>query len=122
MSEKKRKTFLDIEAKSEILEKTKSGVERDDILKEYNIGRSAYYEIIKSESIIVNKVSKSENKKCKVFRQLKNNYLDAAVLEWFQQVRDRGDPVSGPLIREKALILNDKLDGSPDFKVSLYNK
>lgn len=38
-------------------------------------------------------------------------------------MRDRGDPISGQLIGQKALILNEKLNGSPDFKVSIntYN-
>lgn len=120
MSGKKRKTFLDVEKKCEILKKIKTGVDREVIFKEYDIGRNAYYNLIKSESQIISKVSKPENKQRKVFRHLKNELLDSAVIEWFQQVRDRGDPVSGPLIREKALILNGKLNGPSDFKVSTY--
>ncbi|GFU65059.1 jerky-like protein [Trichonephila clavipes] len=30
----------------------------------------------------------------------------------------KGDPISGPLLREKALKLNEKLGGSADFKAS----
>lgn len=55
-----------------------------------------------------------------MFREVKNKLLGATVIEWFQEVRHRGEPISGPLIREKALILNEKLYGSSDFKVSTY--
>ncbi|XP_033210483.1 tigger transposable element-derived protein 2-like isoform X2 [Belonocnema kinseyi] len=44
--------------------------------------------------------------------------LDAVLFEWFKQARDRGDPVSGPVMQEKARIFNEKLKGPQTFKAS----
>ncbi|UYV74046.1 hypothetical protein LAZ67_11001968 [Cordylochernes scorpioides] len=44
--------------------------------------------------------------------------LDAAVYTWFMQLRSQGQPISGPLISEKALEMNEKIGGNPDFKAS----
>ncbi|XP_033211057.1 jerky protein homolog-like isoform X2 [Belonocnema kinseyi] len=41
--------------------------------------------------------------------------LDAAVFEWFKQARDRGDPITGPFIQEKARILNEKFKKEEKF-------
>lgn len=118
MNKKRRNTFLDIESKTEVLKKIRSGIDKDKILKEYKISERTYFRLMTNESKILNRMEKPENKDRKVFRKVKDECLDAAVIEWFQQVRDRGDPVSGQLIREKALILNEKLNGSQDFKAS----
>lgn len=37
---------------------------------------------------------------------------------WFTQKRSLGEPISGPLLCEKTLQLNKKLDGPSDFKAS----
>lgn len=118
MKRRRNKTCLDLKSKIEVLRKIKAGVEKSKILKEYKIGETTYYKFMRDENELMNKVKKQQNKHRKTFRKLKSNYLDDAVLEWFQQARDRGDPVSGPLIREKALILNEKLYGPSDFKAS----
>lgn len=43
---------------------------------------------------------------------------DAALYKWFVQKRCEGIPLSGPMIQEKALILNSKIAGSDYFKAS----
>ncbi|XP_043474886.1 jerky protein homolog-like [Leptopilina heterotoma] len=118
MKQRRNKTCLDLKSKIEVLRKIRAGVEKSKILKEYKIGETTYYKFMRDENELMNKVKKQQNKHRKTFRKIKSNYLDDAVLEWFQQARDRGDPVSGPLIRERALILNEKLDGPSDFKAS----
>ena len=47
-----------------------------------------------------------------------NQTSDTAVYTWFMQIRGQGQPVSGPLICEKAMELNRKLGGKEDFKSS----
>lgn len=105
-----------MQAKCEILRKVTAGVDKVEILREYNISDNTYYNVIKNESEIINEVKKPHDKRRKVFRQVANKNLDSAVIEWFQQKRVQGDPISCPLVREKALILNEKLNGSKDFK------
>ena len=48
----------------------------------------------------------------------KDSKLEDAVYVWFTQKRSMGEPISGPLLCEKALQFNEKLGGSPDFKAS----
>lgn len=44
--------------------------------------------------------------------------LDKATFLWFTQEREKGVPIGGPLIQEKALQLNKKLNGDPTFTAS----
>lgn len=43
--------------------------------------------------------------------------LEEAMFLWFIQRRSKGQPISGPLLCEKALEINEKL-WPPDFKAS----
>ncbi|GFV07824.1 uncharacterized protein TNCV_305721 [Trichonephila clavipes] len=45
-----------------------------------------------------------------------NDVLDPALYLWFSQRRSKGDPISGPLLCEKALGLNEKFEGLADFR------
>lgn len=47
-----------------------------------------------------------------------NNKIDEAVFLWFAQERQKGIPISGPLIQEKALQLNELLKGEASFTAS----
>ncbi|PRD32087.1 UNVERIFIED_CONTAM: Jerky-like protein [Trichonephila clavipes] len=58
------------------------------------------------------------SKNRKTTREANNVLLDHALYLWFTQRRSKGDLISGPLLREKALELNDKLGGLADFKAS----
>lgn len=48
----------------------------------------------------------------------RNQDLDKATETWFLQKRSSNEPISGPLICEKALEINAKLGGPDDFKAS----
>ena len=38
---------------------------------------------------------------------------------WFEQEREHGVPISGPILKEKPLSLNNKLGRDPNFTVSI---
>lgn len=63
------------------------------------------------------------NKKArKVMRKADNDQLDEAVFLWFVQKRSQGIPVSGLLLREKAVQLHAQMyagESTPPFKASL---
>ncbi|XP_043470056.1 jerky protein homolog-like [Leptopilina heterotoma] len=118
MNRKMKRTFLDFETKAEVIKKIKIGVEKEEILQKYEIGESSYYKFLRHESEIMNTLKKPENKHRRLFKKLKNEYLDDAVIKWFQQTRDRGVLVTGPMIREKAKVFNEKLNGPANFKAS----
>lgn len=44
--------------------------------------------------------------------------LEKYMLLWCRERRDRNEPISGPLIKKKAKIFNEKLAGPSNFKVS----
>jgi hypothetical protein len=43
------------------------------------------------------------------------NKVHDALFLWFTRERERGNPLSGPIIQEKALQLNTLLEGDPNF-------
>ncbi|GFV98622.1 jerky-like protein [Trichonephila clavipes] len=59
---------------------------------------------------------KDGSKKRKTMREANDVVFDRAFCLWFSQRRIKGDPISGPLLCEKALELNEKLGGLADFK------
>ena len=56
--------------------------------------------------------------KRKTARSANNKALEDAMYMWFTQRRSLGEPISGPLICEKALQFNEQLNGPKDFKAS----
>jgi len=57
-------------------------------------------------------------KRRKVMKVAKYQDLDKAMEIWFIQKRSLNEPISGPLLCEKALEMNTKLKGPEDFKAS----
>ncbi|GFW79675.1 jerky-like protein [Trichonephila clavipes] len=56
--------------------------------------------------------------KKEIHREANHVVLDRALYLWFSQRKSEVYPISGPLLCEKALELNEKLGGSADFKAS----
>lgn len=50
---------------------------------------------------------------------LKMNHWNS-VYTWLLQWQTLGEPVSGPILCKKALILNEKLGGNSDFKANVW--
>ena len=44
--------------------------------------------------------------------------LDQAVYMWFKQRKMKGEPISGPLLCEKAVELSERLHSKSSFKAS----
>ena len=103
--------------KYNIIKEVKEGVLKENVLRKHRITDRMYNRVIDSESEISEKVKKCEFEKKKSSKTTTNICLDAAVITWYKQSRDRGDPISGPIIQEKARILNEELGGPPTFKV-----
>ena len=119
MNEKKRKNnHLTYAEQYKVLKKIKSGVSKHEILREFKISKSAFYRLIDREQIILKNIGNHETMKKKSLKSSDNKALDAAMIKWFQQARDRGAIVSGPILQEKAILLNEKLNGPSTFKVS----
>ena len=52
-------------------------------------------------------------------KKAQNESLDDALFMCFEQEREHGVPFSGPILKEKALSLNKKLGGDPNFTASI---
>ncbi|GFX49379.1 jerky-like protein [Trichonephila clavipes] len=61
---------------------------------------------------------KIARRKEKTTREAHEIALDRALYLWFLQRKSKGDPISDPLLCEKALELIEKLGGSADFKAN----
>ena len=95
----------------------KADAPKECTLNKYRITDRMYNRVLDKEPEVIVKVKSCEFEKKKSSKTSANIDLDAAVLTWFKQARDRGDPISGPIIQEKARILNEKLGGLPTFEV-----
>ena len=118
MNARKRK-LLTYKEQKEVLKKIKSGVSKYEILREFEISNSAYYRLLDREPVVSkNTIENLENTKKKSSKLSDNRILDTAMIKWFQQARDRGEPISGPILCEKAILMNKKFNGPSTFKVS----
>lgn len=119
---KRKHTFLTIETKIEILNRLEKGESGSSLAKEYGVGKATISDIKKMKNTILNFASKLDSddgsKLRKTTRTAKDSSLEDAVFLWFSQRRSLGEPVSGPLLCEKALYFNEKLGGPADFKAS----
>lgn len=102
-------------------------IDKGDTLKniaaEYGVGVSTVCDWKKNrkdiEDFCAKMVSKDSLKTRSTARKAENENLDDALYMWFMQERERGVPLSGPIIQEKALSLNRKLRGDPAFTASV---
>ncbi|XP_033225367.1 jerky protein homolog-like [Belonocnema kinseyi] len=115
---KQKRQRLTFKQKCELLDKVKAGTSKQDVLQKYGISDFTYRRLLAREADLSNKFKNYEYQNKKSSKTSNDVLLDAAVFEWFKQARERGDPMSGPIIKEKALILNEKLNGPKTFKAS----
>ncbi len=119
---KRKRVVLSIKEKVEILKLLDKCVSCTVVAEKYGIGRSTVADIKKNKEKILQ--FKSEMVDMGVKRAVKamkigeDKQLDQAVYLWFKQKRMEGVPVSGGIIREKAIELNRKLHGESTFKAS----
>lgn len=122
MSEKRKKNnYLTYGEKCEVVKKILSGDTKETIIREHNISITTYQRLYNQSSTIFHEFSNnSEKLSRKTSKSSADKELDTAVITWYQQTRDRGYPISGPIIKAKALIFNKTLNNSSRFKVSEF--
>ncbi|XP_033211947.1 jerky protein homolog-like [Belonocnema kinseyi] len=113
--QKQKRQRLTFKHKCEIVEKVKAGTSRQSILQEYGISERALRRFVAREDDLNNKSKNYEYLNKKSSRTSSDVRLDAAVFEWFKQARDRGDPITGPMLQKKARILNEKCKKDKKF-------
>lgn len=124
-STKRKRVLLTMNEKLQIVNRLEAGETITKLAKEFGIGVSTVGDMkrnaekIKKFSVTLDKATTSDSAKSrKTMKTADDQELDNVLFRWFIQKRSEGVPLSGPMIKEKALILNSKLGGSEDFKAS----
>lgn len=118
---KRKRVVLSIKDKCDILNKLDQGESMTKLSREYNVGKSTMSDIKKQRASILSFVTDmdpSGSSERKTMKQSENVEVDKAVYRWYCEMKSQGIPVNGPLICEKALYFNKKLNGGPNFKAS----
>nr|XP_031848459.1 jerky protein homolog-like [Nomia melanderi] len=122
MASKRKRVVLSIKTKHEIIQKLENGESAAKLAKIYGIGKATITGIKNQKDAIENYLLQADtfdvpiNRKSMMVPKYKN--VDDAVFQWFLQNREKGVPISGPILCEKALEFNEKLKGNPNFKAS----
>ena len=108
---KRKRIVLSIEEKLKVCEMFRNKIPKTDIMLKYSIGKSTVNDIIKKEESLKNfKMGKSElgiSNSAKATKTMKGGMyqkLDSALYLWFRQQREKGTPVTGPILLELALL------------------
>ena len=119
---KRKRVVLSIKEKVEVLKLLDKGVSYTVIAEKFGIGRSTVGDIKNNKKKILQfkseMVGMGVKRPVKAMKVGEDQQLDQAVFLWFKQKRMDGVPVSGGMIREKALELSRKLHGETTFKAS----
>lgn len=118
--QQKQHVFLPLCDKLKIIEAVNAGKTISSIAKHYNISRTAVGDLKRRKRSIkdVSNLNEIALKRRKVIKRVHNEELERAVIMWYNEKREMGLPLSGPMICEKALFLNDRLNGSEKFKAT----
>lgn len=116
---------MDLPLKYEILQRLRKGESASKLSDIYKIPRTTVNDIKKNGDKIENFMAKMEvtDGDVQVTKRIRlthaaNTQLDDALYLWFVQQRSLGVPLSGPILMQKALEMNVKLKGDPQFKAS----
>lgn len=126
---RKKKNVLNMQQRREIIRQLDVGVSGTSIAEEFNVTTATISKIKQTKETILqniaNLVHLQENSKMpidlsnkKSTKSAHDRIQEAALLMWFTQQRNLGHPVSGPILKEKALQINNELNGENNFKAS----
>lgn len=118
---RKPQVNLSVQQKDEILKKLEMGESSEKLALEYNVNSSTIRRIRTDKSKILKRVldlkeghGNLESKKIRV----EESNRDKALFKWFEQERAQGTPVSGDLLRAKALQFHKISGDESEFKAS----
>lgn len=116
---RKRKA-LTLEERVRVVERSEKGEKAISIAKDLCVGKTQIQNIIRDKDSIKKKWESGECGSRKLMKMRKTAYtaVDEAVWNWFCDARKRNIPVTGKLIREKALMVAQELDECDEFLAS----
>lgn len=119
----KKRVSLTIEKKIEIINRHEKGETQRALSQEYNIGRTTISDIIKRKYKFFKFVSmnadKEENlKRRRTLRRTVHKELEEKLLAWYNESREQGHHISGPMISVKAQLMHKELGYTEAFTAS----
>ncbi|XP_043587808.1 jerky protein homolog-like isoform X2 [Bombus pyrosoma] len=123
MSGKRKKVTVTIAKKLKALYRIDKGEPLRSIAIDLGVGISTVSDWKKNrkeiEDFCAKMVSRDSLGNRGTIKKAKNVTLDDALYMWYIQELENGIPMSGPILRKKALSLNKKLGGDPTFTASV---
>ena len=106
--------------KIDILEKLDRGENMCKLAKEYEIGRATIHDLKKNKQKIVDRVKTMESGpgKRKTLRVGNCPKMENALFVWFLEQRSKHTPVSGEILKAKAIEFYTKITKKDDFRAS----
>ncbi|CAG4987678.1 unnamed protein product [Parnassius apollo] len=120
MSNKRKHKTLDLNNKMEILKKLDSGENMCKLAKEYGVGRATIHDLKKKRQKIVDHVKTMESGpgKRKTLKVGDCPKMENALYMWFLQRRSKHTPISGEILKTKAIEFYKKITHKDDFRAS----
>lgn len=119
---KRKHVTLSLNEKLAVLQRLDKGESLQKIAKELNVGVTTLKDWRRNrkdiESFTVTIDNENALKNRKTLKKPKLELLDNALWMWFGQERRKGTPISGPIIKEKAIALHKKLNAENEFTAS----
>lgn len=122
MSETRKRKYKSMEQRLQALERLDKGESVQSICRDLNVGKSTINDWRRNRKTIEGFCTQIETekvlqKRC-TLRKAKHELVEDALWLWFVQERRRGTPLSGPILKEKAMILHSKLQPEEAFSAS----
>lgn len=120
----RKRTSLTIEKKLEIIQRHEKGETQRSLSLEYQVGRTTISDILKRKykffKFMANQTDKdSDNlKRRRTLRRTVHKLLEEKLLEWYNENRQQGLHISGPMISARAQELHKELGYSDNFTAS----
>ena len=115
---KKIRNVLPIERKYNALQEILSGISEKSVAKEYGVPKSTVSTwLVNKDKILAAYESGEINPKRQKMKRAENEDLDKAVYTWFHNTRANNVPVSGVVLKEKAMQFAKSLH-LDDFRAS----
>lgn len=119
---KRKHVTLSLNEKLAVLQRLDKGESLQKIAKELNVGVTTIKDWRKNrkdiESYTLTIDGENALKNRKTLKKPKLELLDNAVWMWFCQERRKQTPISGPILKEKAMVLHKKLEAGSEFTAS----
>lgn len=113
--DRKRRKRFSYKEKSQILNELKLK-SKEEIREKYNISERALRMWVSEKEIIEEAAKNSKLNKYK--KKSYNHEMDDCLFDWLLKTQQSGIPVSGPMLKNQALIVNKNLQKLPKFVAS----